>query len=118
MWDRGVTAREDDDDIAETQRHRPAFDQPEMLREALESVTAQDCDDFEVLVADDGSAVDLRPVLEGARTSLGGRLHVLRQENAGGAPARNLGLTQARAPWIAFLDHDDVWRGYLGSFVG
>lgn len=87
----------------------PAYDQPDMLREALDSVAAQDFENFEVLVIDDGSPRDLRPAVVAAGENLGGRLRYVRQENAGGSAARNRGVALARGEWVALLDHDDVW---------
>ena len=41
---------------------------------------------------------------------------MLRQANAGASAARNHGAREARAPWIAFLDSDDVWTpGHLAA---
>lgn len=87
----------------------PAYAEPGFLREAVASVVAQRDVELELIVVDDGSPESLEPALSDARSQLGERLHFIRQENAGGAAARNRGLEQASAPWVAFLDHDDVW---------
>lgn len=68
----------------------------------------------EVLVVDDGSTDDSAEVAERA----GAR--VLRRATAGGpAAARNLGLSEARTPLVAFLDSDCVPRpGWLERLAG
>ncbi len=87
----------------------PAYAEPEFLREAAASVAAQQNVRFELIVVDDGSPESVEPALADVRAQLGERLQFVRQENAGGAAARNRGVALARAPWVAFLDHDDVW---------
>lgn len=37
------------------------------------------------------------------------RIILLRQSHSGAAVARNAGLRQARGPYIAFMDGDDLW---------
>src|SRR3989440_8693728 len=75
------------------------------LREALESVLRQTLDDFELLVVDDGSTDDTPEVLASVRD---GRLRVLRQEHEGLVAALNRGADEARAPYLARMDADDV----------
>jgi glycosyltransferase involved in cell wall biosynthesis len=86
-----------------------AYDEPEMLRAAVDSVAAQDYRDFELIVVDDGSPRDLGPAIEAARARLGDCLRVEHQRNAGAAAARNRGIELARGRWVALLDHDDLW---------
>lgn len=83
----------------------PAYDPGDELRDALASVLAQTEQRFEVVVVDDGS----RRPLDGV-AALDPRIRVLRQDNAGVSSARNAGLRAASAPWVAFLDDDDVWE--------
>lgn len=82
----------------------PTYNRAGLLREALESVRAQDVPDVEIIVVDDGS-IDGTP---GVVNGFGGVVY-LRQPNQGVAAARNAGLARATAPLIAFLDSDDRW---------
>jgi glycosyltransferase involved in cell wall biosynthesis len=70
-----------------------------LLNETLATVGTQTCSDFEVIVVDDGSPL----VLQG----LPQRTHVIRQDNAGPAAARNTGITESRGEYLVFLDADD-----------
>jgi glycosyltransferase involved in cell wall biosynthesis len=84
----------------------PVHNRPDFVREALDSALAQQCPGgFEVLVVDDGST-DATPE---ALAAYGERIRVERQDNAGPAAARNLGIEAARGDLIALLDSDDVW---------
>src|SRR3954463_15229379 len=77
------------------------------LAGALRSVLAQTFADLEVIVIDDGSTDDtpevVRPFLKR------GRVFYHRIDGLGQSRAKNLGILQARAPLIAFLDGDDEW---------
>lgn len=86
--------------------HTP--DHERFLREALESVAAQSYRDFEVVLVDDVSPIDVLPIVE----SVDGlpRTRLLRNAaNLGHAESRNVGIRAAEAELIAFLDHDDLW---------
>jgi len=83
----------------------PTFNRARMLKEAMDSVFAQDFKNFELIVVDDGSDDDTESVLEKYK----GRLTTLRQKNSGVSAARNRGIAQASGRLIAFLDSDDMW---------
>ncbi|MBX3278334.1 MAG: glycosyltransferase family 2 protein [Acidobacteria bacterium] len=97
----------------------PCRNRPSEVRRALESVAAQDFprDQFEVLLCDDGSEIDLRPAVEHAQY-LGLDAHYLRQPPRGPAAARNLGIRNARGSIIAMTDSDTQPRpDWLGKLV-
>lgn len=85
----------------------PVYNRAHLLKRTLGSVLAQTFTDFEVLVVDDCSLDSPEPVIAAYGDS---RLRYLRQsKNKGVAAARNRGLREARAPYVAFLDDDDEW---------
>ena len=84
----------------------PAYNAERYLSQTIRSVLEQSLQDFELVVVDDGS-VD--GTLEVARSFVDPRLVILSGPNQGVAAARNRGLQIAQAPWIAFLDADDLW---------
>jgi len=74
-------------------------------RRALRSALRQEDVRLEVVVVDDGSAERAPASIEGDE-----RVRVVRHETSRGVPAgRNTGIGEARAPWTAFLDDDDLW---------
>lgn len=82
----------------------PAYNRAELLRETLSSVTTQSFMDWECIVVDDGSTMDL----SFAKT-LDSRIRVVRQQNSGISIARNVGIAASQGEFIAFLDSDDIW---------
>lgn len=86
----------------------PSYNRPQELRRALESVAAQTELPDEVIVCDDGSKVELRPIVEHFEGRLSARC--IRIENSGSpARPRNVAAKAASAEWLAFLDSDDWW---------
>ena len=81
----------------------PVYNVEGFLREALDSLFAQDYEPFEVVVVDDGST-------DGSGTIARSypEVRYLRQENQGPAAARNAGIAAARGEIVAFADADDV----------
>ncbi|MFY9718201.1 MAG: glycosyltransferase [Candidatus Cybelea sp.] len=84
----------------------PLYNKAPYVLRALESVAAQAVEDFEVIVVDDGSTDGGGDIVAGIPDS---RFRLIRQANAGPGAARNRGLREARAPYVAFLDADDRW---------
>ena len=85
----------------------PAYNASRYISEALDSVFAQSFQDFEVIVANDGSPDT--PQLQEALRPYAGRLFYVEQPNRGVSAARNLAMLRARGDFLAFLDADDVW---------
>jgi glycosyltransferase involved in cell wall biosynthesis len=83
----------------------PTYNRGWVLREAIDSVLAQDFKDFELIVVDDGSTDNTGEILE----SYDQDLIVLRQSNRGVSAARNRGIAAAAGRLVAFLDSDDLW---------
>ena len=87
----------------------PAYNAAAFIEATLATVAAQTFDDFEVIVIDDGSTDDTAAVAERFLKAHGLAGQTIKQPNKKIAGARNTGWRAARAPWIAFLDHDDAW---------
>jgi glycosyltransferase involved in cell wall biosynthesis len=93
-----------------------AYNVARFIRETIESALAQSLRNIEVIVIDDGSTDNTQAIL---RSFSDDRLILLRQENRGVSAARNVGLAAARAPYIFFLDADDILTpGALCRMVG
>jgi len=75
------------------------------LDEAVESVLAQTCRDFEILIVDDGSTdPDTQSVLAHYARP---KTRVIRTDHRGIAAARNTGLQESTGHYICILDADD-----------
>ena len=81
-----------------------AYNVGRFVAEAVESALEQEGAETEVIVVDDGST-DETPQALGR---FAGRIRLIRQENQGVSAARNRGIREAGAEWIAFLDADDL----------
>jgi glycosyltransferase involved in cell wall biosynthesis len=79
-------------------------------------VLAQEFEDYEVIVVNDGSPDTA--ALEQALKPYAGRVVYLAQENGGPGRARNTAIRASRGRYIALLDADDLWEpGYLSAQV-
>lgn len=96
----------------------PAFEQPELLRRTLESIFAQDFQDFEVIVTDDSESDAVSAVA--TRWKNDDRLVYHRNEVRLGSPGNwNAAMARARSELIKFLHHDDWFcsPSSLGRYV-
>ena len=82
----------------------PLFNGRRFIREAIDSILAQDLKPREIIVVDDGSTDG-----GGCLLSNYSEIHLVRQPNGGEAAARNRGIQESTQPMIAFLDQDDLW---------
>jgi len=83
----------------------PTYNRGWVIKEAIDSVLAQDYTEFELIVVDDGSTDHTSDVLDSYRNDI----KVLSQKNKGVSAARNRGIAEASGKFIAFLDSDDLW---------
>jgi glycosyltransferase involved in cell wall biosynthesis len=86
----------------------PVFNRLHYLRSAIASVLTQTLEDWELLLADDGSGSETLAYLGELETLP--QVKVLRLPHCGNpAIVRNVALRHARGEYLAFLDSDDVW---------
>ena len=98
----------------------PTYNAAEYIGQAVDSVLSQTCEDFELLIIDDGSTDQTRDIL--ARYS-DPRIRVLSRENRGLGATLREGVQLSKGRYIARMDADDecvperleVQRSYLAS---
>ncbi len=78
------------------------------IKAAIESVIAQDYDDYEIIVVDDGSTDGSDHIVR----SFGEQVHLVQQPNGGVGAARNAGIRAARGQYLAYCDTDDIQLPY------
>lgn len=84
----------------------PLFNTAAFIRETLDSILAQNFQDFELIIVDDCSTDGSVKIVESYSDP---RIRLLKNEtNIGVAAARNLGLDAAKGEFLAFFDSDDV----------
>lgn len=84
----------------------PLYNKELHIERTINSVLAQNIQDFELLIIDDGSTDKSAEVVKSFTDP---RILLIHQENAGVSAARNRGIKEAKADLIAFLDADDEW---------
>lgn len=84
----------------------PVYNAEIYLGPCLESIRAQTCGDFEVLLVNDGST-DGSAALCAAAARVDRRIRFIDQPNGGVSSARNAALSCARGRYLQFADADD-----------
>lgn len=90
-----------------------ACDQAAYVEEALDSVAAQSCGDWELVVVDDGSTDGTEDRIEAwagaSRRARPNRVVVERIANSGQSAALEHGFGHCEGAYVALLDSDDRW---------
>lgn len=112
----------------------PVYNVAPYLRKCVDSLLAQDYDDYEIILVDDGSTDESSAICdEYAASSLSAAgtspfseadhsiapIRVIHQENGGLSAARNTGIKAAKGNYLCFVDSDDYWEeNVLGGLMG
>ena len=86
----------------------PVYNGDKYLALALESILAQTCSDWELLVVDDGSIDTTASICE-VFSSKDSRIKAFHQPNGGVNAARAKGIDNAKGEYLTFLDADDTF---------
>ena len=83
----------------------PTYNREKLITKTLESVKSQTCQDFELIIVDDGStdntSLAVKPYLNNS-------IKYFKKENGERGAARNYGVTQSIGQYVTFLDSDDL----------
>lgn len=85
----------------------PIYNQENYLHECLNSVVAQDYNDYEVILVNDGSTDNSEQICFDYIKAYG-YFQYIYQKNKGLGEARNTGLAHSMGQYILFLDSDDA----------
>ena len=86
----------------------PVYNDEKYLEECLNSVINQSFNDFECICVDDCSIDKSAEIIESFIQKDKRIKYIKHETNQGVSNSRYTGLLQAKADWIAFVDHDDV----------
>lgn len=84
-----------------------AYNAEKYLRAAMDSITGQTLDNYEVIVINDGSTDQTQSILEEYERCYSNVI-VMKQTNQGPSAARNAGMSIAKGEYLYFFDADDI----------
>jgi glycosyltransferase involved in cell wall biosynthesis len=87
----------------------PTYNRRDLLQLAVSSIRAQTLRVERIIIVDDGSTDGTNEWVQCEAQGDSRIVHV-KMQHGGANLARNAGIANARADWIAFLDSDDVWE--------
>ncbi|MFN3019837.1 glycosyltransferase [Chryseobacterium sp. TY3] len=82
------------------------YNRRDELFELLNSLLRQTDKNFEIIVVDDGSQIDLSPTIKIFENQLD--MHFYRKTNSGPGLTRNYGAKRAKNEWLVFVDSDVI----------
>lgn len=85
----------------------PSYNSSKIIKRAIESITSQDFDNYEIIVVDDASRDNSREVLEQISASNDKVITHFKEKNNGTLSSRAKGVCLARGKYIMLLDQDD-----------
>lgn len=96
----------------------PIYNMERYLPRCVESLLHQTCDEYEILLIDDGSTDSSGRMCDDYASAHPNLIRVIHKENGGLSSARNTGIDHAEGEFIVFPDPDDwVEPDYVASFL-
>jgi glycosyltransferase involved in cell wall biosynthesis len=90
----------------------PTFNRAHTIARAIDSVLSQSYEQWKLWIIDDGSTDQTEEVVGPYVEAQPHRVSYHKLENRGVSAARNYGVAQGIADWVAFLDSDDEWLAH------
>ena len=87
----------------------PLYNKENFIIDTLKSIRAQDLENWECIIIDDGSTDGSLKVVTDFCNAYSGNWKIYSVPNGGQTKARNVGISQSTGRYIAFLDADDLW---------
>ena len=84
----------------------PVYNSQEYIEECIESVLSQKCNEYEIIIVDDGST-DRSGEISDKYAKLNDNIKVYHKKNQGPLQSRLYGLKQAKGEYCIYLDSDD-----------
>ena len=86
----------------------PVYNAANYIEQTIQSVLAQDYENWELILVENGSADDSVAKIQAFDDE---RIRLIIMDgNAGAANARNEGMRQAMGTYVGYVDADDLWR--------
>jgi len=85
----------------------PVYNVEKYLHHCIDSVLESTFHNFELLLIDDGSKDNSGAICD-EYAAKDNRVKVYHVENGGVSKARNMGIEHSTAPWLTFIDADDI----------
>lgn len=87
----------------------PMYNSESYIGQTIQSVLDQSCQDFEIIVMNDGSTDNSEAVVMSMQAK-DKRIRYKYKPNSGVSDTRNKGIEIMKGEYVAFLDADDVWK--------
>ncbi|MGZ0015652.1 glycosyltransferase family 2 protein [Yeosuana sp. AK3] len=87
----------------------PMYNSENFISETIYSVLNQTLNDWELILIDDTSTDSTLEIVAPMMEKQSNIKLIKNQTNQGAAISRNIGITEAKGKFIAFLDADDIW---------
>ena len=84
----------------------PVYNRPDEMKELLDSLAAQTCTDFEVVIIEDGSTLKCDTLADSYRDRM--PITYFYKPNTGQSDSRNIGMSKASGDYFLFFDSDCI----------